>query len=344
MKRFLFLLTVFCSLTGTAQQRDSFWKDLNNFLDRRADIAYAKFDSTYIGRYPFRWDARLFYKTAGMYYLTEGMGDNDVRLSTGTNHRVGVGIRYRGIGLSYSHAIGKKFNLDLCIDSYTKHFCVEYALRMTTGLSGSGQKVGNPAQDVDNVLLGESRLNLFYSFNPRFSYAAAMRQSQIQRRSAGSFIAALTWSVWDILELAELGDSIDISNGFNINELIQGLLATNSFYYRISLGGGYGYNWVLGHQHWLLHGSLVPMWTVYDAVYNWSLNEKYYKSYPNGWLSFSAAIRAGIYYRWGEHWSVGVSGLLNQMVSRNSLSRKAEGFTRFGAQDWQTYFSLTFRF
>ena len=24
--------------------------------------------------------------------------------------------------------------------------------------------------------------------------------------------------------------------------------------------------------------------------------------------------------------------------------RKAEGFTRFGAQDWQTYFSLTFRF
>jgi len=339
MKRFLLLLTLLLSLTATAQEKkDSFWSDLTDFLDLREQKNYAKFDSTYIGRYPYHWDARLFYKSAGMYFYT--IGESEVLLSTGMNHRVGVGLSYRGLGLSYSRAIGKKLNLDLGIESYTRHFCLEYALRLTTGLSGSVITPGKPNMTVDDLILGESCLNLFYSFNSRFSYAAAMKQSQIQRRSAGSLIASLSWNVWDIVEFANFDEDDDE----DMRDLILGLFAANTFYNRISVGAGYGYNWVLGREHWLLHGSAVPMWTVYDASTVRENGQKTYKAYPNGWISISASFRAGIYYRWGDRWSAGVSGVMNIMSSRNHLSPKADNYRRFGAHDWQMRFNLTFRF
>ena len=339
MKRFLLLLSLLLTLSAAAQgRRDNFWTDLNDFLDMREDKGYAKLDSNYIGRYPYHWDARLFYTSTGLHIANQGPYALD--LTTGMNHRVGVGLSYRGVGLSYSRALGRKLNFNFSADSYGKHFCIEYALRFTTGLQGSLTTPEQPVQDLDKLVLGESRLNLFYSFNPRFSYAAAMKQSKIQRRSAGSFIAALSWSVWDIVSLKGLDDIGDAAT----DEFFQEFLSANLFYNRISAGAGYGYNWVLGREHWLLHASLVPMWTVYDATDTRENGSRSYRSYPNGWISLTATARAGIYYRWSDRWSLGLSGAVNQMASQNHLSSRADGFTRFSAQDWQVRFSLGFRF
>ena len=193
MKRLLLLFFLFLSLTAAAQQRkDSFWNDLNDFMNMREDKGYAKLDSNYIGRYPYHWDARLFYTSNGLHFTSQGSGAID--LTTGMNHRVGVGLSFRGLGLSYSFAIGKKLNFNFAIDSYSKHFCIEYALRFTGGLKGNAISPGGEIPNIDKIYLGESRMNLFWSFNDRFSYAAAMKQSKIQRRSAGSFIASVSWS------------------------------------------------------------------------------------------------------------------------------------------------------
>ena len=73
MRRFLLLFSLFLSLATSAQQKkDSFWSDLNDFLNKREDKTYAKLDSNYIGRYPYHWDARLFYTSTGLQILNQG--------------------------------------------------------------------------------------------------------------------------------------------------------------------------------------------------------------------------------------------------------------------------------
>ncbi|MBR1538319.1 MAG: DUF4421 family protein [Bacteroidales bacterium] len=337
MKRYLLLFFIFLPFLSPAQKRDSFWRDLNDFLNMRADKSYARMDTSYIDRYPYIWDARAFFNTEGLHLYTEGA--SPTQLSTGMSNRVGISLGYRGIALSYSRAVGQKMNFGLGFSSYGSHLGFEFALRATSHLSG---QVGMPDGTIRTAASGDlmllaSNLNVFYNFNPRFSYAAAMKQSKIQRRSAGSFIAAVSWTVWD-----ELGAGPDIiSNQTSIQTFLE---VTNVMYNRFSIGAGYGYNLVLGHEHWLLHASVIPMWTFFDStrIRVQGQSTKYIR--PMGRISITGTARAGIYYRWGTRWSVGLSGVVNQMSSSTSLRSGKAGYQRFAAQDWQARFSVGFRF
>lgn len=332
MKRLLTLILLLVSLTATGQKKkDNFFHDLNEFLEMREQKAYAKLDTSYIGRYDYPWNGKTFIKSTGLH-MSSTFGGN-IALATGLRQRVGLGISYRGFGLSYSRALGKRFNVDLGIDSYGKHFCFEYTLKATTDLAGSIHLTTGDynVDDVNKLLLFSNKLNLLYSFNSRFSYAAAMKQSKIQRRSAGSFIAGLSWAVWDILILDENPSWYD-------------MYEFNYFYQRFSIGAGYGYNLVLGRQHWLLHASLVPMWSFYEMQGYRSKGVVTRESYPYGHFAFAGTARAGVYYRWGDRWSVGFSGVVNQMVSSNLISRKNPDYMRFGAQEWHMNITLNCRF
>ena len=339
MKRFLFavLLLGLLPFSASAQREDSFWKDFNDFLDLRADKSYAKLDSNYIGRYSYHWDARLFYNTAGLHLVTEGPGY--VELSTGMSNRIGLGLNFRGVGLSYSVALGKAMNFDFGFQSYGTRFGFEYSLRGSSELSGAVSWPGqsqNRAENGDLTLLA-SNLNLFYNFNSRFSYAAAMKQSAIQLRSAGSLIVAASWTLWDVL-----GAGPDIlSEQTSVQTFLE---VTNLMHNRFSVGAGYGYNLVLGQEHWLLHASLIPMWTFYDTTTRrvQGVSTKY--KHAMGRIAATGTARAGIYYRWGTRWSVGLSSIVDQMASRTSFRRGQDGYKRLGAQDWQARLSLGFRF
>lgn len=339
MKRILSFALLFLLLPAVsyAQQKDSFWKDLNDFLDLRADKSYAKLDSNYIGRYPYRWDARLYLNTAGLHLTTEG--PSDIQLSTGMSNRIGASLSFRGLGLSYSLALGKTMNFDFDFSSYGTRLGFEYTLRASSELSGSVVMQDHPLHRAENgdLTLLASHLNLFYILNPRFSYAAAMKHTAIQRRSAGSVILAGSWTVWDVLDA---GPDI-ISKQTSVQTFLE---VTNLFYNRFSIGAGYGYNLVLGQEHWLLHASLIPMWTFYDATTRREkgISTKYIR--PMGRISAMGTARIGVYYRWGTRWSAGLSGIVNQMMSSSSIRRGQEGYQRFGAQDWQARFSVGFRF
>ena len=324
------LVFLFFTVPSTAQERDSFWHDLNAFFDMRADKAYAKLDSTYIGRYPYHWDAHLYAQSSGLKIKSNTYGD--FALSTGMQNRIGAGISYRGLSLNISRTLGKRHGLDLTLESYGRHFCFEYALRMSGTLSGEAiLPPATPVGEVDNLLLGSNKLNLLYSFNPRFSYGAAMKQTDIQRRSAGSFLAGFSWMVWDVLFLDE---SEDLDNFFQ----------SNYFYQRFSLGAGYAYNLVLDDRHWLLHASAVPMWTFYDMQAVQRIGERSHMNYPFGHFAFACTTRAGIYFRWGKRWSLGYSGYINNLMASNKARRKAEGYKRFSAEEWQMLLSFTCRF
>lgn len=337
MKRLLILVSLLVPLTLPAQKRDNFFTDLNDFLNMRADKAYAKMDTSYIDRYPFIWDARTFLNTEGLHLYTKA--ENTTDLSTGMTNRAGISIGYRGLALSFTRALGRKMNFGLGLSSYGSHIGFEYNLRVTSQLSGH---VGLPdgssriASAGDLTLLA-SNLNVIYSFNRRFSYAAAMKQSKIQRRSAGSFIAAASWTVWDVLDA---GPDI-ISTQTSVQTFME---VTNVMYNRFSIGAGYGYNLVLGRQRWLLHASLIPMWTFFDSTRLRVEGNTTRFSRPAGRIGLTGTARAGLYYRWGTRWSIGLSGVINQMSSSTSFRSDKDGYQLFAAQDWQARLSLGFRF
>lgn len=336
MKQLLLALCLLLPLAAQAQKKENFFTDLNDFLEMRSAKNYARQDTNYVARYPYIWDTRTFYYVTSLHIKSEGAGD--VNLYTGVSNRVGLSFGYRGLALSYSFALGRKLNFDFGLSSYGTHFGFEYNLRATTSLQGTIATSGMPEAIGNNeITLFASNLNLLYNLNPRFSYAAAMKQSRIQRKSAGSFIIAASWTVWDVLGA---GSDI-ISRKTSIQTLLD---QPNLLYDRISIGAGYGYNLVFGKEHWLLHASFIPMWTFYEASLQ-SLNGVRTKArHPMGHIAFMGTGRVGAYYRWGTRWSVGLSGIINQMVSRNGVNRSKEGFTRFGTQDFQARLQVGFRF
>ena len=338
MKKILFLLLLLTACAASAQQRDSFLRDLDGFFQMRADKALAKMDTNYVRPYPYRWDVRLYGNTAGMHIVTQGLGD--IQLSSGMSNRIGVSLGYRGLALSYSVGLGKTLGFDFGLSSYGRHICFEYSLRATNNLYGQATLPDREilTSDGDDLTLIASNLDLIYSFNPRFSYGAAMKQSNVQRKSAGSFLAGVSWTIWDVFAA---GRDVIFSRQTSIESL---LAIPTIIYQRFSIGAGYGYNLVLGQEHWLLHASVVPMWTFYDFSTYRTLEEKTRSKYPLGVLAFTGTVRAGVYYRWGDRWSLGLSGVVNQMSSRNKSHRSDPEFQRFGAQEWQSRLSLCYRF
>ena len=133
----------------------------------------------------------------------------------------------------------------------------------TTAAKFSYQRSESLAGDIhrnDNFLKMESadvimkvaNLAGYYTFNHRrFSFPAAFTQSYIQRRSAGSWLAGISYQ----------GGSIKTTD--KLKERNPNAPDTRIYVGHLGIGGGYGYNWVIGKK-WLLHFSMLPTFVVYN--------------------------------------------------------------------------------
>lgn len=320
IKLLLFLVALVSVSPASGQKKSDFWNDLNTFLDMRAAKKNARWDTNYVARYPYRWESRTFVSSPNLRFDST-FGDG-IHLATGTVARVGVGISFRGLGVNFAPAIGKKHTFDVSLSGYGRHLGIEYNWHSGTGLNSTSDK---------NMLLITNRVNLLYSFNPRFSYAAALKQTRIQRRSAGSVIAAFNWSMWDLLYLTD-------------DDVFGSFFKANYYFQRFLLGVGYGYNLVLGQQHWLVHASVLPMWSVYE-MQGWRQGtERERKNYPYGHIAFMGTARASVSYRWGTRWSLGLNGQINEMGSMTHFSHQSPADPRFRSREWEVKLMLAFRF
>ena len=92
----------------------------------------------------------------------------------------------------------------------------------------------------------------YYTFNHRrFSFPAAFMQSYVQRQSAGSWLAGISYQ----------GGSIKTTNKLKARN--PNAPDVRIYVGHFGVGGGYGYNWVLGRR-WLLHFSMLPTFVVYN--------------------------------------------------------------------------------
>ena len=161
-----------------------------------------------------------------------------------------VGVSYLGFSLSAAlnpaKLMGKYRDFELNFNSYGRRFGYDIIFQDAHNFTGWHDMEGMDRIELPANMLSVRTLNLngFYIFNGRrFSFPAAFTQSYFQRRSAGSFLVAVSGMGQHTTLKWEQETQIKMTN--------------------IGIGGGYGYNYVPS-QDWLLHISATPTFIVYS--------------------------------------------------------------------------------
>ena len=178
-------------------------------------------------------------------------------LSTSHKTTFALAAIYRGIGVGFAvnpakwKGIYKDYEFNL--NYYSNRLSLDLSYQRSESLAGDikGDRGEQHLLDED---LKMKVLNMvgYYAFNHRrFSFPAAFTQSYIQRRSAGSWLAGISYQ----------GGSIETTD--KLKERNPNAPDVRIYLGHVGIGGGYGYNWVLGNK-WLLHFSMLPTFVVYN--------------------------------------------------------------------------------
>jgi hypothetical protein len=178
-------------------------------------------------------------------------------LSTSHKTTFSLAAVYRGIGVGFAvnpakwKGIYKDYEFNL--NYYSNRLSLDLSYQRSESLAGDikGDRGEQHLLDED---LKMKVLNMvgYYAFNHRrFSFPAAFTQSYIQRRSAGSWLAGISYQ----------GGSIETTD--KLKERNPNAPDVRIYLGHVGIGGGYGYNWVLGKK-WLLHFSMLPTFVVYN--------------------------------------------------------------------------------
>lgn len=245
-------------MTATAQSRR---KQRRARVDSVLAARYYKtpYDTNYVVRPEGRLTLKFRLNQTGNSIHAKGtVNDIYSKADLNTSHKTTVAVVgiYRGIGVGIAvnpakwKGIYKDYEFNL--NYYSNRLSLDASYQRSSTLSGDIER--NGMQRLENGDVNMNVLNLagYYTFNHRrFSFPAAFTQSYIQLRSAGSWLAGFSYQGGSI----KTSDDLKTKNP-NAPEV-------RIYTGHVGIGGGYGYNFVLGKK-WLLHFSALPTFVVYN--------------------------------------------------------------------------------
>lgn len=244
---------------ASAQKRDSLRRaQLDSVLAAR--YYRTPYDTNFVSRPEGRLTLKVRMNQTGNSFHAKGTV-NDVRSKADlqTSHKTTFSIAaiYRGIGIGMAinpnkwNGVYKDYEFNL--NYYSSSLSLDLAYQRSETLAGDVRRDDQLSQLVANdVTMRVLNLAGYYTFNHRrFSYPAAFTQSYVQCRSQGSWLAGFSYQ----------GGSIKTTD--HLMERNPNAPETRIYVGHFGIGGGYGYNWVLGHR-WLLHFSMLPTFVVYN--------------------------------------------------------------------------------
>ena len=188
-------------------------------------------------------------------------------LKTRPSRYVGLWVAYRGHGVGFTRNVGGDKGSYLTVGAMARAY--GYNVRIHTFESST------PRLDLDSDIVPEEHKEKwdavqlitpikvrtvfadgYYLFNNKhFSYAAAYKQSVLQKRSAGSLMAGAMFYYGSIDYASHAnGDLIYLMHGLGRVKMWQG-----------SIGVGYAYNWV-PTRGLLLNAMVMPMFTFVNKI------------------------------------------------------------------------------
>ena len=245
-------------MTATAQSRR---KQRRARVDSVLTARYYKtpYDTNYVVRPEGRLTLKFRLNQTGNSIHAKGtVNDIYSKADLHTSHKTTVAIVgiYRGIGVGVAvnpakwKGIYKDYEFNL--NYYSNRLSLDASYQRSSTLSGDIERNGMQRLESGDVNMNVLNLAGYYTFNHRrFSFPAAFTQSYIQLRSAGSWLAGFSYQ----------GGSIETSDDL----ITKNPKAPEVRIYtgHVGIGGGYGYNFVLGRK-WLLHFSALPTFVVYN--------------------------------------------------------------------------------
>ena len=263
MKRqfFVVLILLFAMVSDSAAQKLT-QRQRRERMDSALAARYYKipYDTNYVVRPQGRLTLKVRMNQTGNSIHAKGTVNglySKADLSTSHKTTFALAAIYRGIGVGFAvnpakwKGIYKDYEFNL--NYYSNRLSLDLSYQRSESLAGDikGDRGEQHLLDED---LKMKVLNMvgYYAFNHRrFSFPAAFTQSYIQRRSAGSWLAGISYQ----------GGSIETTD--KLKERNPNAPDVRIYLGHIGIGGGYGYNWVLGNK-WLLHFSMLPTFVVYN--------------------------------------------------------------------------------
>ncbi len=221
--------------------------------DRQKRVVY---DTAYIAHPHNRLTMKVRANLSGDGIHAKGTV-NDIyskaNLHTRNKMTVSLAAIYKGVavGLALNPAklSGKNHDFEFNLNFYSTRLSLDLSYQKSKTLSGTIERNGEFHLEEGYADLNVLNVAAYYAFNyRRFSYPAAFTQSYMQRRSAGSWLAGLSFQ----------GGTIK-----NSDEAPATLPKLEIKARHWGIGGGYGYNLVVKDK-WLFHISALPTFVIFN--------------------------------------------------------------------------------
>lgn len=272
--------------------RNEHARRMDSLMNARDARARQKYDTLYIYKPPQHWVVKFRTNLSGNEMLIRGHYDDlDRRIDLHAAHKLTLtaAVGFRGIILSVAANplkwAGKNKDFEFNMNSYSNRFGFDVIYTNAKTFRGS-EAVGGQKYDIEAGMVSQRlfTFDAYYAFNyRRFSYPAAFTQSQIQQRSAGSWLLSAMF----------------LGNRIVSEESTEPYFPESKLHsYSLGIGGGYGYNLVLRHQ-WMLHASLTPEIVVFNRSNVWLNGEK--TKMPYRFPNFMTVARGAVVHNWDRY-------------------------------------------
>lgn len=273
----------------------------------------SKYDSAYVLRPEEKWLMRLMVNQSGDHIHAKGTV-NDVYskydLHTKYNTSISLEVNFCDIALSLSlnpaKLSGDYNDYEFNFEYHGQKLSFDFSYQRATSLTGDITLGDMTHLDEEGLRMNVVNFAAYYTFNHRrFSFPAALYQNYYQRRSAGSWLAGLSFQAGSLKTTDALKERSPQAPEAHLTFL------------NVGIGGGYGYNWVLGkHSQWLLHLSALPTLVVYKHN-KFTVNGEEKKENRMS-LNMILNQRASVVYHISPRYFAGISALINTSIFDNS--------------------------
>ena len=311
--RSLFLATILMAFASEAAAQKLTQAERRARVDSILTARYYRipYDTNYVVRPDGKLTLKVRFNQTGNDFHAKGtVNDIYSKADLKTSHKttMSIGASYRGISAAIAINPAKMKGLykdyEFNLNYYSNRLSLDLSYQRSETLAGdvTGDK-GDLRLESGEAILKVLNIAGYYAFNHRrFSYPAAFTQSYVQRRSAGSWLAGISYQ----------GGSIKTTDN---------LLARNPeapevrlYIGHVGIGGGYGYNWVPS-KRWLLHLSMLPTVVVYNRN-NMTINGER-KEAQHMRLNMLFNERAAIVYHFSPRYFAGLTAVVNNSVFKD---------------------------
>ena len=233
---------------------------------------------------------------------------SEADLKTSHKTTMSIGASYRGISAAVAINPAKMKGLykdyEFNLNYYSSRLSLDFSYQRSETLAGdfTGDR-GDLRLESGEALLKVLNIAGYYTFNHRrFSYPAAFTQSYIQRRSAGSWLAGISYQ----------GGSIKTTDDLKARN--PNAPDVRIYIGHVGIGGGYGYNWVPSRK-WLLHLSVLPTVVVYNRN-NMTVNGERKES-QHMRLNMLFNERAAVVYNFSPRYFASLTAVVNNSVFKD---------------------------